>query len=153
MKNVKISKAFIIPGLPSEEYAATADGKIISLKFGKQREMKQTLGTNGYYNVGLSFGNTKITKSVHSLVAATFVKNPNPRKNKIVNHLDRDRLNNSAKNLEWTDHKGNAVHASVTPKPKKKEKVSDDMANTVMKFLFDEVDYDTFNKVFSQVMK
>lgn len=153
MKNIKIAKATIIPGF--EDYAATRDGKIISLKHGKQRELKQVYGTNGYMNVGLSMNGKSTTKSVHSLVARTFVTNSNPRKNKIVNHLDRDKLNNNASNLEWTDHKGNAIHAAVTPKKTNprtpKGEISYDTANAVLKFLFDEIDYDTFMKVSGQI--
>lgn len=149
MKNIKIAKATIIPGF--EDYAATADGKIISLKFGKQKELKQTLGTNGYLNVGLSMNGTSYTKSVHSLIARTFVRNSNSKKNKVVNHLDRNRLNNKASNLEWTDHKGNAIHASKTPAPKKSSTIKGIDPNAVLKFLFDEIDFDTFEAVYKQV--
>lgn len=149
MKNVRIAQATIIPGF--EDYAATADGKIISLKFGKQKELKQTVGTNGYLNVGLSMNGISYTKSVHSLIAHTFVRNSNPKKNRIVNHLDRDKMNNSASNLEWTDHKGNAIHAVKTPKPKKSNSINGIDPNSVLKFLFDEIDFDTFQAVYDQV--
>ena len=43
----------------------------------------------------------KKTVSVHRLVAMAFVNNPNPDKYKEVNHIDENKLNNNADNLEW----------------------------------------------------
>jgi hypothetical protein len=44
---------------------------------------------------------------VHRLVALTYVDNPDPEKNTVVNHIDGDKLNNHYKNLEWTTQKDN----------------------------------------------
>lgn len=49
--------------------------------------------------------------AVHKLVALTWVKNPDPVKFNIVNHLDGNPLNNHYTNLEWTDTAGNNLHA------------------------------------------
>lgn len=48
---------------------------------------------------------------VHRLVAFAFVDNADPEKNKIVNHLDGNKENNRADNLEWTSVVGNNQHA------------------------------------------
>lgn len=62
-----------------------------------------------YHKVGLAInGKTKLC-SVHRLVAAAFI--PNPDNLPIVNHLDGDRGNNDVENLEWTTISGNALHA------------------------------------------
>ena len=139
----------------NEDYAATADGKILTLKFGKQKALTPHYGTNGYMNVGLSKDGVSKTFTVHRLVAMCHVKNPNPKKFNIVNHIDGNKLNNKASNLEWTDHKGNAIHATKLPKKSKsktpKVEMTDATAAAVMKFLFDEVDFDTFMKVASQI--
>lgn len=49
---------------------------------------------------------------VHRLVAEAFCERPEGAT--VVNHLDGDRHNNEASNLEWTTHKGNCAHASRT---------------------------------------
>jgi hypothetical protein len=47
---------------------------------------------------------------LHRLVAEAFVVKPDGAD--VVNHLDGDRRNNKAKNLEWTTQKGNMQHAA-----------------------------------------
>ena len=49
---------------------------------------------------------------VHRLVAEAFCERPEGAT--VVNHLDGDRHNNDASNLEWTTHKGNSAHAAQT---------------------------------------
>ena len=59
------------------------------------------LKMNGYVYVGLKGKTFK----VHRLVAETFV--PNPLNLPLVNHIDENKTNNCASNLEWCDHKYN----------------------------------------------
>lgn len=65
------------------------------------RILKQTIDNNGYYNYDKNL--------IHILVAKIFLI-PSLNFN-IVNHIDGNKLNNHYKNLEWTDNKGNVVHA------------------------------------------
>ena len=48
----------------------------------------------------------------HRLVANTFIKNPDNLPH--INHIDGDKLNNSADNLEWVTAKDNIRHAFDT---------------------------------------
>jgi len=64
----------------------------------------------GYYSVGLSKIKTK-TISVHILVAKAFI--PNPENKQQVNHKDKNSLNNSLSNLEWSTSKENNIHRSA----------------------------------------
>ena len=67
----------------------------------------------GYYKLTLRDDISKIkTFSVHRIVAITFI--PNLKGKPIVNHIDGNKLNNCAKNLEWMDAKENAIHAVNT---------------------------------------
>ena len=67
--------------------------------------LKQSIKNNGYYHVTLCNGNSKSRKTalVHRLVAEAFVKNPDPEKYDVVNHIDENKTNNRADNLEWCD--------------------------------------------------
>jgi hypothetical protein len=49
---------------------------------------------------------------IHRLVAAVFI--PNTKNKLTVNHLDGNKLNNKADNLEWATHKENCQHREVT---------------------------------------
>lgn len=62
---------------------------------------------SGYPAVSLS---AKRSVYVHRLVAAAFIPNPDMRK--AINHIDGDKKNPAADNLEWTTHRDNARHAS-----------------------------------------
>ena len=75
----------------------------------KQRVLKLKTDKDGYHRVTL--WKNKVPKDflVHRLVASAFVSNAN--KLEVVNHLDGDKSNNYFKNLEWTNYKGNLLHA------------------------------------------
>ncbi len=48
--------------------------------------------------------------ALHRIMAYTFVENLDTERFNVVNHIDGNKTNNSASNLEWTDIKGNNKH-------------------------------------------
>lgn len=77
----------------------------------KGKVLKPIVNSKGYVRVVLKKDGKGQRWFVHRLVALHFVKNDNPAKNNVVNHLDSDITNNAASNLEWTTYLGNSQHA------------------------------------------
>ena len=78
-------------------------GRIRRIKTGR---ILSTRRSDGWYiTVTLYKDKKRYGKSLHRLVAETFV--PNPYNLPEVNHIDEDKINNRADNLEFCDHKYN----------------------------------------------
>ena len=67
---------------------------------------------NGYYYVRLSKSGKRKSKSVHKLVAETFIDNPQNKKT--VNHKKRNKACNCVRNLEWMTQEENNQHYEDT---------------------------------------
>lgn len=76
----------------------------------KERILKQSKTPNGYLRVHLSKNEKANWKLTHRLVAHAFCKMTDGCD--IVNHIDNNKENNSATNLEWTTYQGNMQWAS-----------------------------------------
>lgn len=66
----------------------------------------------GYPTVSLWKNNKGSSKTIHRLVALTYL--PNPSNLPEVNHIDGNKLNNRVDNLEWVTSSGNTQHAYDT---------------------------------------
>ena len=64
--------------------------------------------SHGYYAMYLCVDGTKKSLKVHRLVAEAFI--PNPHNKTDVNHIDKDKTNNSVSNLEWVTKRENSIH-------------------------------------------
>lgn len=82
-------------------------GKEVTLKSRLLKPYKGGKGC-GYLRVCLSKNNKKTIRAVHRLVAELFI--PNPDNKKAVNHIDGNKWNNMAYNLEWCTNSENMVH-------------------------------------------
>lgn len=72
-------------------------GKVRSLLL--DREIKAFVSNRGYLRVALCKGKRKRYVHVHRLVAEAFI--PNPNGYDTVDHIDGNKLNNNADNLQW----------------------------------------------------
>ena len=78
------------------------------------KELKRQKVGSGYGYINLIDGSGKTSrKLIHRLVAECFVPGRTDQKNE-VNHLDLDKGNNRADNLEWCSRQGNMRHASLS---------------------------------------
>lgn len=85
--------------------------------------MTPTDNGNGYLIVSLKKLGRRKSCYVHRLVAEHFVENKFDKK--YVNHIDGNKKNNNASNLEWVTQRENVLHSvDSMKKPKKKYKAS-----------------------------
>lgn len=73
------------------------------------KRLKTCITHRGYERICLCKKQVQKSFVVHRLVAIAFVENPNNYPE--VNHIDGNKLNNRALNLEWVDKKMNMQHA------------------------------------------
>ena len=71
--------------------------------------LKPATDNRGYFRCALSKNNILKTYKVHRLVAQAFI--PNPNNYPQINHLDGNKKNNNAENLEWCTNSVNQIHA------------------------------------------
>lgn len=92
-----------VPGWP---YEVSRSGRV--RRSDTLRTLKHFRASRRYPAVMLCCkGKTDKTYLVHRLVAELWV--PNPRNLAVVNHIDHNKLNCAADNLEWTTIQGNAA--------------------------------------------
>lgn len=89
-------------------YQISDSGLVRSLKSDKLLTLSR-LTKCGYRKASLSKGGKAREFRIHRLVAETFV--PNPHKKETVNHIDGDKLNNDASNLEWSTRSEQVYHS------------------------------------------
>ena len=82
------------------------DGKPLKIE---GRIMKASPSNAGYLRVSaMSENGKRVQIPVHRAVATAFVENPDGKRE--VNHIDGDKRNNMAENLEWVTPKENIRH-------------------------------------------
>ena len=94
-------------------YYINKEGIIINSKY-KNRKIKKFINANGYNCVYLYYENNKKNQyPLHRLIAKCYLENGHTYfndNNYVVNHIDKNRLNNTISNLEWITQKENTVH-------------------------------------------
>ena len=111
---IEIWKDVIYDGVIYEGYQVSNLGRVKSLKFGKERVLRQIKNTDCYLKVNI-YKNGKVeTFLVHRLVASAFLENSENKPE--VNHKDEVKTNNfvfvnedgtvdyDKSNLEWCTH-------------------------------------------------
>jgi len=105
---IKIFKNLDIDDLENEiwkiiqdfnDYRVSNLGRVKSLKYKKERILKQGIDSKGYFQVILCKNKKQKTKRVHILVYETFY-NDKLKLNECIHHKDDIKLNNYYENLE-----------------------------------------------------
>ena len=92
-----------IDGFPG--YWVNSYGRIWSERSNKW--LKPATNGNGYLGVVLCRDGKQLTKTIHRLVAEAFIPNDDPEHKDTVDHIDGDKTNNRADNLQWLSRADN----------------------------------------------
>lgn len=84
--------------------------KITTIKTSRELLSPSDLKKNKYPGIKI---NGKYS-TIHRLVATYFVTNDDPENKIVVHHIDGDRTNANASNLEWTTYSYNNTHVNTT---------------------------------------
>lgn len=96
-----------------KDYMASADGKIYSIKSGLI--LSPRIDKDGYEEVSIMIDARQTSKTVHRIIAETWI--PNPKKLPYVNHINGNRSDNRISNLEWTSVSENNMNKNKNNGP------------------------------------
>jgi hypothetical protein len=93
-------------------YLVTDKGEILSKNYhreGRIAKLQPRIKENGYPYVILRKDGLNYTKTIHRIVAESFI--PNPDNKQTVNHKNGNKTDNRVENLEWATQSENIKHA------------------------------------------
>ena len=112
------------PLLPGEQWVGVGWRKAAVSNMGRWKASNGFISvpkpsTDGYVNVTLNYVNHKL----HDLVCSAF-HGKKPSDAHTANHIDKDRSNNRADNLEWSTPKGQVEHSNAAGKCNSKKRTT-----------------------------
>ena len=101
-------------------YQVSDLGRVMSLKYGKVKVMKQGKNRKGYLFVNLHRYGKQKNVSVHRLVASAFIPNDDESKTQI-NHINEVKSENRVSNLEWCSAQYNSTYNDIHHRTKRSQ--------------------------------
>ena len=105
-------------------YQISNIGRVKSLNYnrtGKEKILKAVRNEDGYLFVGLYKNGKSKMFLIHRLVAFMFISNDDQLNKVEINHIDENKENNSASNLEWCTREYNNNHGTRNEKSGKSQ--------------------------------
>lgn len=116
-----------------EDYAISNYGRLKRLTIGKGTVPGRILTPNknncGYLFYTFKKNKKAYARTIHRLVALAFIENPNNYSD--VDHIDGNKLNNQACNLQWLSHKDNVNKMMLEKGEEIKEKRREKFKQTI----------------------
>jgi hypothetical protein len=82
------------------DYEISNFGRVKSLKFGKEKILNPTIDGHGYFNIGLFKNGKRKVKTIHQLVAESFLNHIPCGHELVVDHVNDIRTDNRVENLQ-----------------------------------------------------
>jgi hypothetical protein len=99
-------------------YLIYEDGRVFSKKNNMFMKISKINDNCRYNRVGLHKNNKQTPLSIHRLVAEHYI--PNPENKPVIDHIDRNRLNNHKSNLRWVTIQENCLNRGTRKNQKHK---------------------------------
>lgn len=125
----------IIPGVALGRYLVSNFGNVFDIKLNRYCKLSQR--PDGYLSVSLNTNGEPKSYLLHRVVGLRFVPGD---KSLIINHIDGNKGNPSADNLEWVTYSENNVHAfandlNVKGEDSPKAVITEEQAEMICKLL------------------
>tara|TARA_R110000803_G_C11819901_1_gene301797 strand:+ start:122 stop:625 length:504 start_codon:yes stop_codon:yes gene_type:complete len=89
-------------------YYISTYGRVFSEKTGDMKKLKPCKSSNGYYKVTLCKDGKTYNKTIHRLVAETFLERVEGKNE--VDHIYHNKLDNRVEKLKWCDKRENNIN-------------------------------------------
>ena len=100
-----------IPGC--DDYAIDKHGNVYTFRSDMYR--KPWKNARGYYQLSIRDNDNNMrTFNIHTLMGMTWVPKPDSDEKLVMDHIDRNKLNNEYTNLRWVNYSTNVLNSSGT---------------------------------------